>query len=362
VSKRFRAESQDLRQGYVEDYNNRPSYGSMVTVKAVPNDGYEFDRWVLASDMNTTVSHSSVLSVFVTQDTSFEAKFKPKHRDVRLHANILQAGFIEFDEPQPGGGHNWNNDRYAQVLHGVKIMLYAYPTENYTFSSWIKKDASGQGGITLGEEPVLEIEVNEDMNIEAVFEPKLYQVKVQAEPSAYGSVQGGGMYGYGKEVTVKAIYGNYAFKGWKTSDGWISDRPEYTFTISRDTVITACFSQDTVHLSVYAGLGGEVSGGGDYLKGSTAVLEAAASGKYTFEAWYDLEGNPLSTQNPYTLTADASRTVCARFMPAVWNIEADATEGGTVSGGGKAVYGSTVLLEALPDAGYRFARWESESQ
>ncbi|MDE5544244.1 MAG: InlB B-repeat-containing protein, partial [Bacteroidales bacterium] len=160
VSKRFRAESQDLRQGYVEDYNNRPSYGSMVTVKAVPNDGYEFDRWVLASDMNTTVSHSSVLSVFVTQDTSFEAKFKPKHRDVRLHANILQAGFIEFDEPQPGGGHNWNNDRYAQVLHGAKIMLYAYPAENYNFSSWVKKDASGQGGITLGEEPVLEIEVN----------------------------------------------------------------------------------------------------------------------------------------------------------------------------------------------------------
>ncbi|MDE6695027.1 MAG: hypothetical protein K2J57_04265, partial [Bacteroidales bacterium] len=127
-------------------------------------------------------------------------------------------------------------------------------------------------------------------------------------------------------------------------------------------MITACFSQDTVHLSVYAGLGGEVSGGGDYLKGSTAVLEAAASGKYTFEAWYDLEGNPLSTQNPYTLTADASRTVCARFMPAVWNIEADATEGGTVSGGGKAAYGSTVLLEAVPDAGYRFARWESEFQ
>ena len=241
-------------------------------------------------------------------------------------------------------------------------MLYAYPAENYNFSSWVKKDASGQGGITLGEEPVLEIEVNEDMYIEAVFEPKLYQVKVQAEPSAFGSVSGGGMYGYGENVTVKAVYGNYVFKGWKTAAGWVSESPEYTFTISRDTTITACFSQDTVHLSVYAALGGRVSGGGDYQKGSTAVLEAESLGNYRFEAWYDLAGNPLSSQNPYTLTADASRSVYARFMPAVWNIEADATEGGMVSGGGMAAYGSTVLLEAVPDAGYRFSRWESESQ
>ena len=170
------------------------------------------------------------------------------------------------------------------------------------------------------------------------------------------------MYGYGENVTVKAVYGNYAFKGWKTADGWISDSPEYTFTIGGDTTLTACFSQDTVHLTVYAEIGGRVSGGGDYLKGSAAVLEAVSSGKYEFEAWYDLQGSLLSRQNPYTLTVDESRSVRAGFTPAVWNIEADATEGGTVSGGGKAVQGSTMLLTAEPDLGYRFARWQSESQ
>ena len=360
-TKRFRAESEDLRKGYVEDYNNRPSYGSMVTVKAVPNDGYEFDRWVLASDPDTEVSLSSVLSVWVTQDTSFEARFKLVHREVKLHANVLQAGFIAVEVPKDVAAIGWH-DTYARVKQNTEVKLYAYPAENYNFSSWVKKDASGQGGITLGEDTALIIEVNEDMNIEAVFEPKLYQVKVQAEPSAFGSVSGGGMYGYGENVTVKAVYGNYAFKGWKTAAGWVSENPEYTFTISRDTVITACFSQDTVHLTVYAEIGGRVSGGGDYLKGSAAVLEAVSSGKYEFEAWYDLQGSLLSRQNPYTLTVDESRSVRAGFTPAVWNIEADATEGGTVSGGGKAVQGSTVLLTAEPDLGYRFVRWQSESQ
>ena len=359
-NKRFSAEPEDIQKGSV-DYNNSQPYGATVTVEAVPVAGYEFDSWVLENDPDQIVSTSSILSVYITQDTSFTARFRLKQREIKLRSNIQSAGDVQLEILQTEED-TLNEGRYAYVEQRSKAILRAYPAENYIFSSWVKSSPLARdGGITIGNDAVLEIDVDDDMNIEAVFEPKLYRVQVAASPAAFGSVQGGGMYPYGAEVTVNAIYGNYVFKGWKTADGWVSDSAEYTFIVNKDTTLTAYLSQDSVRLSVYAGMGGSVSGSGDYLKGSLAVLQAEASEKYAFDAWYDLSGNRLSNQNPYTLTLNESSSVRAGFTPMVLNIEADATEGGSVLGGGEAIYASSVLLEAVPDSGYRFARWQSES-
>ena len=357
-NKRFSAEPEDIRKGSV-DYSNSQPYGSTVTVEAVPTGDYEFDSWVLENAPEQIVSRSSILSVFITQDTSFTAHFRLKQRELKVFSNNQSAGEVWLEVVQPND--TLPGGRYAIVEQRSKVILHAEPNENYNFSSW-RKTTSGSGGGFLGATAVLELTVDDDMEIEAVFEPKLFHVQVAASPAAFGSVQGGGMYPYGAEVTVNAVYGNYVFKGWKTADGWVSDSAEYTFTVNKDTTLTAYLSQDSVRLSVYAGLGGSVvSGGGDYLKGSVAVLQAEAFGRYAFDAWYDLSGNRLSRQNPYTLTLNGSTSVRAGFIPTVVNVGVAASEGGSVSGGGEAVYASSVQVEAVPDAGYRFVRWESEN-
>ncbi|MCM1041973.1 MAG: T9SS type A sorting domain-containing protein [Bacteroides sp.] len=355
--KRVRAEPENSMQGMVVPSLNREPYGDVVSVTAVPSTGYEFDSWVLTNDKDKVVSTTPILTVFVSQDTSFEARFKPAVREVRLSTGTLTAGDVRIGVVQ--SQDTLNSARYARVDQGSEVVLTAVPAPDYSFSSWVRNMPSRQG-VTLGTDPVLAVKVDGDMDIEAIFTPKNYKVELIAEPEELGMVRGEGIYGYGSDVTVTAEYGTYKFRGWRTTDGWISAEPEITFTLTRDTVLTACFSRDTVQLSVESSVGGVASGSGAYLKGSPVIIEARASEQYVFDAWYDKDGELLSNRNPYTYIVDASGIVHAGFIPKTFLIETEAGEGGTVLGGGQTAYGATVMLEAVPDEGYRFAGWQSE--
>ncbi|MCM1168940.1 MAG: InlB B-repeat-containing protein [Bacteroides sp.] len=356
-TKRLAAEPENPMHGTVaDDYNQQPGYGSLEQVRALPADGYEFDRWVLEKDPQTVVSRSAVFSTLVLQDTAFVACFKPARRELHLYANMARAGRVWMETGRDGD--TVNEGDYAQITHLDSVTLKAEPRDHYTFSEWIRRDTRA-GGISLGEDSVLKIQVRSDMEVEAVFEPRTYRVQVQSEPSGFGSVQGGGIYDYGTTASVRAVCGEgYVFKGWRTSVGWISDSLTHAFSVNGDTLLTACFSRDTVCLEVYAGLGGSVQGGGAYLKGSTVQVQAQADGKYGFEAWYDGSGKRLSAQNPYSFTISGNTSLRAGFFPLMLTVDAEASEGGMVKGGGRVPYASSVFLEAIPDSGHRFVRWQ----
>ena len=77
------------------------------------------------------------------------------------------------------------------------------------------------------------------------FEVPVYTVTVAANPSAGGTVTGGGSVVYGQSATVKAVAGSgNIFVGWVNAQGeTISANPEYTFTPDADTVLTAKFEK-----------------------------------------------------------------------------------------------------------------------
>lgn len=360
VSKAFRAEPRDEAQGYVIPYDNRPRYGSMVQVEAVPLPGYVFSRWVLAGT-ETTVSRSSLLSCMITQDTSFEACFEPAFRAISLGANIAEAGDVRMDFVT--GQDTVDNGRYAYLNHPQEIILTASPNGNYTFKEY-RRVGLLREGITIGLEPVLEINsenYSEDVEIEAVFEPKFYRTSVQAQPVVAGTVYGAGMYEYGDSVRVRATAGPaYAFKGWRTGDGWVGTEPEYTFTIGKDTALTAFFVRDSVWVSVSASSGGHVAGAGFYEKGTPVSLQATPVEGYAFEAWRDTDGNVVSNRSSYQFNAEESVSLRAVFAPEILQCAVEANEGGSVLGGGAFAYGSMIQVEAVADVGYRFEAWESE--
>ena len=108
---------------------------------------------------------------------------------------------------------------------------------------------------------------------------------------------------------------------------WFYDIPTYTVTVN-------------------AGTGGTVSGGGIFENGTTTTITATANKGYTFKNWND--GN---TDASRSVTVRGNVTYTAEFVPKQYTVsfECQASESGemcTVSGAGTYKYGDTVALIA----------------
>ncbi len=99
---------------------------------------------------------------------------------------------------------------------------------------------------------------------------------------------------------------------------------------------------------------GSVSGGGVYIVGSNAVLMAAASNNWQFINW-----NDGATNNPYVITVPATNiTFSAQFAAtATITVLANPNSGGSVTGNGTFLVGSTNLISAVASNGWIFAGW-----
>lgn len=110
----------------------------------------------------------------------------------------------------------------------------------------------------------------------------------------------------------------------------------------------------TYTITVSAGTGGTVSGGGSYESGTTATLTATPNTGYKFKQWSD--GN---TSNPRTVTVTADATYTAQFEKLTYSVSvaANPTDGGTVTGGGTYEHGSNATLTASAFGDYKFKQW-----
>lgn len=125
-------------------------------------------------------------------------------------------------------------------------------------------------------------------------------------------------------------------------------------------------TQYTISTSVSPSNSGSVSGGGTYDSGATVTLTATASSGYRFSSWSTGETTPT-----ITFVATSNLSITAYFeedsqppTPETYytiSTIASPTDGGTVSGGGSYVSGTSVTLTATPNNGYVFDRWTTGS-
>lgn len=124
----------------------------------------------------------------------------------------------------------------------------------------------------------------------------------------------GGLYPEGTEITLRAtpVTGAY-FNRWT---GDVSAKtPDITFTITKDTDVTADFSQSppgTYSLTVFKeGQGTVIPDGDFYAIGSTVLMTATPS-----EGWYFVEwkGDVPSTERTIRVVMEANRSVTAVFQ------------------------------------------------
>ena len=129
--------------------------------------------------------------------------------------------------------------------------------------------------------------------------------------SEWGSVTGGGTYGYGKEVTITATPNQgYEFVQWSDS---VTENPR-TIVLTQDTAFTAIFrliyipNHYTVILHANNDLYGMVEGAGMYEEGSEVTITATPKLGYNFIQWSD-----SVTDNPRIITLTQDTVFTAIF-------------------------------------------------
>ena len=176
-----------------------------------------------------------------------------------------------------------------------------------------------------------------------------------------GYVSGAGSYTKNATATLTAIPNNDQFLyGWYINDKRVSRDESYSFTVTQDVKLKAEFySRDFKPIiNANAETGGSVSGGGRYTVFTDCTLTATPDFGYQFIGWYN-GGTKVSNDAVYTFNVTDNITLTAKFQKdnTRYPVVANASEGGTASGGGSYLKGTTVTLTATPDELYIFVGW-----
>lgn len=194
----------------------------------------------------------------------------------------------------------------------------------------------------------------------------IHTVTVSADPTAGGTVTGGGTYSDGQKATVTATNNSgYLFSGWYNGSTKVSSNKSYTFTVTENVTLTAKFTPlsmtYTVSVAADPAEGGTVTGGGTYVSGTYATLTATWNSDWHFVGWYQ-NGTLVSTQRSFFRPVVSDLAYVAKFEKDSYTITvfADSAEGGTVSGGGSYPVGETATVTATPNSGWHFSGWYTD--
>lgn len=125
-----------------------------------------------------------------------------------------------------------------------------------------------------------------------------------------GTVTGQGEYMEQSQVLLEAVpEEGYVFLGWYEQGNMISDKPEYSFTVTEDRTLKAEFAPEgvqtgTVVVSCDPENTGILQGGGVYQIGTSVVIRAEAVQGYNFTGWYDETGSCITTSRTYEFVLD----------------------------------------------------------
>ncbi|MBQ9474143.1 MAG: fibronectin type III domain-containing protein [Bacteroidales bacterium] len=293
-------------------------YGVYDTLVATPAAGCRFLSW---DDGDTT--NPRVITVIA--DTVYTALF-----EAPLYTVNVVAG--------QGSGSVFGGGTYRATTH---LTISALPNTGYHFDYWHDGDTNNPRFIT----------VSADTTYTANFSVSVFTVALHA---AYGTVSGAGTYPYGSLVTIAvAPYAGHAFVGW--SDGNTTNPRQFRITSNMD--LTAIFDAPMAHLdaSVNNPAWGSVSGVGFYPVGSMVNIDAVAVRGSHFKHWLDGVHTPSRT-----ITLEGDTVLYPVFAPDthVIMVSTNTPERGSVYGNGVYVFGTSPVISATANAGYRFLSWD----
>jgi len=222
---------------------------------------------------------------------------------------------------------------------GEIVRISATPKVGYLFARWSDGNTENPRKIT----------VESELSLTAEF-TAVCRLSVLSNDATMGTVKGSGEYAESTIVILSALP-NEGFQFARWNDG--STENPRPMTVMDDTELTAEFLP--LHsLSVAADntTTGIVEGSGEYAEGTVVILSALPNEGFQFARW-----NDGSTENPRPVTVMEDTELTAEFLPLhSLSVTADATTD-IVEGSGEYAEGTVVILSALPNEGFQFARW-----
>ncbi len=198
--------------------------GEEVTVKASPDDGWEFTGWQGDHDVG-----EEEITVTMDEDKEITAHFSDVVAEYELAIDIEGQGTTDPEE----GTHIYEE--------GEEVNVEALPEEGWRFVEWV-----GDYEATDGE---INITMDGDKNITAVFEElDVYELEISIEGQG-STVPGEGVHEYteGEEVSVEAFpEGGWVLIEW-TGDIQ-EDGDEIPITMDDDKNITVVFEEHSYEI------------------------------------------------------------------------------------------------------------------
>ena len=317
--------------------------GATVALTAVAHSGYTFTNW---TENGTIVSTTAAYSFIIIGNRTLVANYTAIPYTVAVSSNPVIGGITS-------GGGTFNS--------GATVALTAAANSGYTFTNWT------EGGTIVSTNAAYTFIIIGNRTLVANYTAIPYTVAVSSNPIAGGITSGGGTFNSGATVALTAVaHSGYTFTNWTEGGTIVSTTAAYTFIIIGNRTLVANYTlipatQYTVSLSSNPLIGGTTTGAGSFNSGASVTVNAVANFGYTFTNWTE-SGTVVSTTAGYTFTISGNRTLVANFtaVPAsqfTVSLSSNPLLGGTTTGAGSFVSGSSVAVTALANIGYTFTNW-----
>ncbi len=233
--------------------------GETVTLTAIPESGYAFDKWVVLSDDNIEIIPDTEAT---TSDVTV-ATFRMPAGEVSVRADFLASEYPVMVTSTAGGMANATVDgiEITQAVEGETVTLTAIPESGYAFDKWVVLNGdiiiTADDMVTTGNIIVATFNMTAgEVNIRAEF------VKTEYNIFLTSGTGGTAMATIEDEVVAKAMAGEivtltaipesgYAFDKWTViTDGNIHITPDYV--ASTGNVVVATFTMPSHDVTMRA--------------------------------------------------------------------------------------------------------------
>ena len=197
-----------------------------VTADTSNNNCFQFKNW---TKNGVIVSTNAVYTFTVTEDVNLIANYEKRKYNISLISNFPNAGMLT-------GGGTFQPNNCDTV-----ITIKAQDNSCYVFKNW------SENGVIFSYAPTYTINLKyyypNNRTLNAIFEPKRYNITLASSPTNGGTVTGAGNFACDSTLTVKAkIKTGYKFTNWTEGTTVVSTDSNYTFLISSARSLKANFS------------------------------------------------------------------------------------------------------------------------
>lgn len=269
---------------------------SSYTTQAATMDmnGYQYRCVVSNTTRDSATSSAATLTVNKTPSTIDPA---------------FIGYFVEHYQKDPASGKYELYER-EYIVDEINAEVTATP-KNYTGYAY---NSAAAGTVTSGTLTKIEDEAD-IVTLKLYYDPESYSVTLNTNG---GTITSGDVteytYGIGAALPTAEdmTYNGYVFKGWYENSDFSGEA--VTAISATDTGDKTYYAQWTrlYTVTVTAGNGGTVSGGGLFEDGSTVFVTASANSGYEFVRWTE-NGVEVSTSESYSFELTADRDLTAVF-------------------------------------------------